>query len=77
MMKPEETEDGFHMFHDEDGAASNKAKTVITPGEDLSGLSLEDLAERRSLLEEEIRRIDAMTEKKQAGRSAADAVFKF
>jgi uncharacterized small protein (DUF1192 family) len=65
------------MFHDDDSAASAKAKTSIIPGEDLSGLSLEDLAERRALLEAELVRIDAMTEKKQAGLSAADAVFKF
>ncbi|WP_203291517.1 DUF1192 domain-containing protein [Maricaulis parjimensis] len=65
------------MFHDEDSAAGAKAKHTITPGEDLSELSLEDLAERKRLLQEEILRIDAMTEKKQAGRSAADAVFKF
>lgn len=65
------------MFHDDDSAASAKAKTSIIPGEDLSGLSLDDLAERRALLEAELVRIDAMTEKKQAGLSAADAVFKF
>ena len=65
------------MFHDDESAASNKAKTAIIPGEDLSGLSLDDLAERRALLEEELTRIDAMTAKKQAGLSAADAVFKF
>ncbi|MBO6764214.1 MAG: DUF1192 domain-containing protein [Maricaulis sp.] len=57
--------------------ASARAKNAIIPGEDLSALSLEDLAERRALLEAELRRIDTMTDKKQAGRSAADAVFKF
>lgn len=65
------------MFHDDADAASAKPKGAIIPGEDLSALSLEDLGERRALLEAELRRIDAMTEKKQAGRSAADAVFKF
>lgn len=64
------------MFHDEDGAASVSRRNAIVPGEDLSALSLVDLAERRELLLEEIARIDAMTEKKQAGRNAADAVFK-
>ena len=63
------------MFHDEDGAASKPAG-AITPGEDLSALSLEDLAERRALLEEEIRRTDQATEQKKAGRNAADAVFR-
>ncbi|MAC38332.1 MAG: hypothetical protein CMH94_03120 [Oceanicaulis sp.] len=57
--------------------ASARAKNAIIPGEDLSALSLEDLAERRALLEAELRRIDTMTDRKQAGRSAADAVFKF
>ena len=65
------------MFHDDDMPASARAKNTIIPGEDLSALSLEDLAERRDLLEAELRRIDTMTDKKQAGRSAADAVFKF
>lgn len=65
------------MFHDDDTAASTPPKEAIIPGEDLSELSLDDLAERRALLEAELRRIDAVTEKKQAGRSAADAVFKF
>ncbi|WP_291841703.1 DUF1192 domain-containing protein [Maricaulis sp.] len=64
------------MFHDEDSIASQRARQGIIPGEDLSALSLDDLAERRALLEDEIRRIDAITEKKKAGLSAADAVFK-
>lgn len=63
------------MFHDDDATAS-APRSAIIPGEDLSALSLEDLAERRTLLEAELKRIDAMTQKKQAGRSAADAVFK-
>lgn len=63
------------MFDDE-STSSQLKKDVITPGEDLSALSIEDLAERRRLLEAEIARTDEMTEKKQAGRSAADAVFK-
>ncbi|MHA6287585.1 DUF1192 domain-containing protein [Maricaulis sp. CAU 1757] len=64
------------MFHDDDTAASRDKRVTITPGEDLSALSLDDLAERRALLEAEIRRVDQITESKQAGRSAADAVFK-
>lgn len=50
--------------------------TVITPGEDLSALSLEDLAERRSLIESEIARIDAMVTSKKAGRETAESVFR-
>ena len=64
------------MFHDEESIASQRAKQGIFPGEDLSALSLDDLAERRTLLEAEIRRIDDITEKKKAGLNAADAVFK-
>jgi len=64
------------MFHDEDSIASQRAKQGIIPGEDLSELSLDDLAERRATLEDEIRRIDAITEKKKVGLSEADAVFK-
>lgn len=63
------------MIEDESTSSLLK-KDVITPGEDLSALSLEDLAERKRLLEAEIVRTDEMTVKKQAGRSAADAVFK-
>jgi uncharacterized small protein (DUF1192 family) len=50
--------------------------TVITPGEDLSALSLEDLAERRGLIESEIARIDAMVTSKKAGRETAESVFR-
>jgi len=52
------------------------SRTVITPGEDLSALSLEDLAERRALIESEIARIDATVENKKAGRQAAESVFR-
>ena len=64
------------MFHDEDSIASQRARQVIIPGEDLSALSLDDLAERRATLEAEIRRIEDITEKKKTGLSEADAVFK-
>ncbi|MDG2045358.1 MAG: DUF1192 domain-containing protein [Maricaulis sp.] len=64
------------MFHDDDNAASTNGPVTITPGEDLSALSLDDLAERKALIHAEIARIDEITEKKRAGRSAADAVFK-
>jgi uncharacterized small protein (DUF1192 family) len=65
------------MFNDEDGMSPDKARNAIIPGEDLSALSLDDLAERKALCEAEITRIDAMVQKKQASHSAADAVFKF
>ena len=63
------------MFEDDmPDAARNRA--AIIPGEDLSAFSLEDLKERREKLVAEIARIDAVTEKKQAGKQAADAIFK-
>lgn len=61
---------------DEDMSTSQRQRNSITPGEDLDHLSLEDLAERREVLEDEIRRIDEISAKKRAGRDAADAVFK-
>lgn len=64
------------MFHDDESIASQLKAQGIIPGADLSALSLSDLAERRETLEAEIKRIDAITEKKRAGLSAADAVFK-
>lgn len=45
-------------------------------GEDLSTLSLEELANRISLLRAEIARIEDAIRAKQASASAADAFFK-
>lgn len=64
------------MFHDDNNAETTNGPVTITPGEDLSALSLDDLAERKELIQAEIVRIDTITEEKRAGRSAADAVFK-
>ncbi|MBO6797476.1 DUF1192 domain-containing protein [Maricaulis sp.] len=64
------------MFHDDEASTSTKDDDTIRPGEDLSGFSLDGLAERRRLLEEEIKRIDEITDKKKAGMNAAEAVFK-
>ncbi|MGX1096080.1 DUF1192 family protein [Amorphus sp. MBR-141] len=50
--------------------------TLIVVGEDLSAQSLEDLAERRAALEEEIARIDRVVAAKTATRAAADSLFK-
>ena len=49
---------------------------AIRPGEDLSDFSIDGLKERKTLLQEEIRRIDATIESKQKGRQAAESVFK-
>lgn len=45
-------------------------------GQDLSLLSVGELDERISLLKAEIERLTADRQKKEASRSAADAIFK-
>ncbi|HXQ47702.1 MAG TPA: DUF1192 domain-containing protein [Caulobacteraceae bacterium] len=44
--------------------------------EDLDLFAIQDLNERIELLEAEIRRVRDQIERKQAGREAADALFK-
>lgn len=63
------------MFNDDD-LPRKPGKDTFTPGEDLSALSLEDLAERRAMIEAEIARIDAMVEHKKKGHAAAESVFR-
>jgi uncharacterized small protein (DUF1192 family) len=60
-------------FFDEDRPVK---KTVHEVGQDLSILSVGDLDERITLLKEEIARLEADRQKKQAGRSAADNLFR-
>lgn len=48
---------------------------TITIGEDLYGLSINELSERVSLFEAEILRVKAEMEKKKRERSAAESVF--
>ncbi len=47
-----------------------------TMGEPLDAVSVDELRERVGLLGEEIARLEAEIARKQASRSAADAVFK-
>ena len=61
------------MYQDD---APRKKSDAIRPGEDLSDFSIEGLEERKSLLEEEIKRIEETITSKQIGREAAEAVFK-
>lgn len=61
------------MFEDE---PSDKPASSIIPGEDLSSLSVAELRERVDALESELTRARAMIETKQAGKSAAEALFK-
>lgn len=45
-------------------------------GQDLSQLSVEEIGERISLLEQEIERLSLDRNRKKASKSAADAFFK-
>lgn len=53
-----------------------KKKTVHVIGEDLSALSLAELAERIALLNEEIRRLEAAVKEKSTSRDAAQSFFR-
>ncbi len=59
---------------DEDDRPKKKAVHAI--GEDLSTLSLAELAERIVLLQAEIARIEAAVQDKSASRNAAQSVFR-
>lgn len=61
------------MFHDD---PPKRAEAVITPGEDLSALGLEQLAERKRVLESEIDRTEAMMKNKEAGLASAESLFR-
>ena len=54
----------------------HQGKEVITPGEDLSVLGLDQLKAREATLLEELERTRAIAKTKQVGRAAADALFK-
>jgi uncharacterized small protein (DUF1192 family) len=53
-----------------------KKKITHDIGQDLALLSVEELSERVALLKEEIARLEAAREKKQASRTVADQFFK-
>jgi uncharacterized small protein (DUF1192 family) len=53
-----------------------KTKTGHEIGQDLSLLSVEDIAERMVLLKAEIARLDTALTMKRATRDAADRIFK-
>jgi uncharacterized small protein (DUF1192 family) len=53
-----------------------KKKVTHEIGQELSLLSVEELAARVQLLQDEIKRLEADTARKQATRSAADQFFK-
>lgn len=49
---------------------------VITPGEDLSLLSLKELRERIAVLQTEIERCESAIEAKEGARSDAESFFR-
>jgi uncharacterized small protein (DUF1192 family) len=53
-----------------------KRKPVHEIGQDLALLSIEELSDRISLLNDEMARLQAALEKKRASRNAADGFFK-
>lgn len=59
---------------DEDEVSRPRLHEVGMP---LDALSIDELAHRIAILREEITRIEAAIETKNASRSAADAVFRF
>ncbi len=61
------------MFDDE---AVPHGKSRVSLGDNLSALSIEELEERRDNLHAEIARIEAELVAKQAGKAAAEAIFK-
>ncbi len=62
------------MAFEEERPRPKPAAHVI--GQDLSTLSLDELAERTVMLREEIARIEAAMAKKRASAAAADAIFR-
>ena len=63
------------IFDDEPGAPPAR-KIAHEIGQDLSRLSVEELAERVALLREEIVRLEAAATSKSVQRQAADLFFK-
>lgn len=61
------------MRDDDDRPRPRPSHTI---GQDLSLLSVEEIDERISLLEDEITRLKTDRTKKQASKSAADAFFR-
>lgn len=60
----------------EDLAPKAAAPIKALLAEDLSGLSLDELRERKAQLEAEIARIENMLKSKDKSRAAAESVFK-
>ena len=63
------------MSDEESGPLRPDSPLVKVTKEDLSGMGLEELAERIEALEGEIRRIREVIESKKGSRTAAESVF--
>jgi len=65
------------MLEEPAGPRRGRGQTLLELGrEDLDLYAVEELAERIDLLRAEIDRTQAQMNRKQAGRAAADALFK-
>lgn len=71
---PLELEETGKMAAEDDDRPVRKAAHEI--GQDLSNLSLDDLADRVALLKEEIKRLEAEILSKGTSRRAADSIFR-
>lgn len=60
----------------EDDDRRSKTTPSHQLGQDLSSLSIEELTERITMLEQEIKRIEAARQSKEASRKAADSFFR-
>ena len=61
------------MFNEDE---IRKPKSAHVVGEDLSSLSIEELGERITVLQDEIKRIEAARAAKQASMQAANSIFR-
>ncbi len=60
----------------EDEDFLRKTSRTITPGEDVSALSIAELEMRIQVLKEEIERLEGEIKHKNKSKNAADSVFK-
>jgi uncharacterized small protein (DUF1192 family) len=71
-VRSDEIGSGGDGMFDEDAVRPLRKAAV---GDDLSGMSIEDLEERIAALRAEIERVEGVLSSKRAGRAAAEAVF--
>jgi len=69
-------QDNMAISDDDPFGAPRKKPTSHEIGQNLDALSVDELDERVALLEQEIERLKAARQSKQASKAAADAFFK-